>query len=107
MKFASFPKFALLLALAGALALVLTGCGTAIKNTPLTPGNWAFTATSTKSANAFTVGGNLTQTGTSVAGTMYIVGSNCGIDPSQSVKVTGPVNGSQVSLATASTAGQV
>ena len=40
MKFASFPKFALLSLLAGIFALVLTGCG-ASNNLALTQGNWS------------------------------------------------------------------
>lgn len=109
MKFASFPKFALLLALSTLLALGL-GCGSAVKNTALTQGNWAFTATSTTAGKAiaaptFVVGGNLIQSGTNLTGTMYISQSGC-IAP-QFVSFTGTVKDKDVTLTSANFGGQV
>jgi hypothetical protein len=120
MKVSSFSKFALLSLLVGVLALALTGCGSSSSNNlALTPGNWSVTATSTsagvivhnnvhrdvESGNIFYIGGNLAQTGSSVAGTMYAVGS-C-IDSSQAITFTGTVEGNNVTLTSASAGGQV
>ena len=105
MKFASFPKFALLSALAGVFALVLTGCG-ASNNLALTQGNWSMTATPSGGAATFYIGGNLTQSGTSVVGTMYVVNSLC-YSPSQTVAFTGTVKGNNVTLTSASVGGEV
>jgi hypothetical protein len=104
MKFASFPKFALLSLLAGVFALVLTGCG-ASNNLALAPGNWSMTAT-TSGAPTFYIGGNLTQSGTKLAGTMYVANSLC-YSPSQTVAFTGTVNGSKVTLTSDSVGGEV
>jgi hypothetical protein len=104
MKFASFPKFALFSLLAGVLALVLTGCG-ASSNLALTQGNWSMTATPSAGAN-FYIGGNLTQSGTNLVGTMYVVKSNC-YSPSQTVAFTGTVKGNNVALTSASVGGEV
>jgi hypothetical protein len=104
MKFASFPKFALLSLLAGVFALILTGCG-ASSNLALTQGNWSMTAT-TSGAPTFYIGGNLTQSGTNLAGTMYVAGSLC-YSPSQTVAFTGTVKGSKVTLTSASVGGEV
>jgi hypothetical protein len=117
MKFSSFSKFALLSLLAGALALALTGCGST-NNLALTQGNWSVAATSTSAGfvarnnvtrnveanNVFSIGGNLTQTGSSLAGTMYVTGS-C-IDSSQAISFTGTVKGDKVTL-TSSSASEV
>jgi hypothetical protein len=104
MKFASFPKFALFSLLAGVLALVLTGCG-ASSNLALTQGNWSMTAT-TSGAPTFYIGGNLTQSGTNLVGTMYVINSNC-YSPSQTVAFTGTVKGNNVALTSASVGGEV
>jgi hypothetical protein len=104
MKFASFPKFALLSVLAGVFALVLSGCG-ASSNLNLTQGNWSMTAT-TSGAPTFYIGGNLTQSGTNLVGTMYVISSNC-YSPSQTVAFTGTVKGSTVTLTSASVGGEV
>jgi hypothetical protein len=110
MKLASFPKFALLALLAGVFALALNGCG-ASNNLALTPGNWSITATPTAAANIansnFDIGGNLTQNGSSLAGTMSVVGSpNC-FAPSQTVTFTGTVKGTNVTLTSESVGGEV
>jgi hypothetical protein len=108
MRFASFPKFALLSLLAVCFALALSGCGSnSASNLALTPGNWSVTATPSGGA-AFYIGGNLTQTGNNLAGTMYVVNSNttC-FNPSQQVAFTGTVSGNKVTLTSASTVGQV
>ncbi len=107
MKFASFPKFSLL-SLAGVLALALAGCG-GNNNLGLTPGNWAFSASSTAagkaSATTFALGGNLTQSGANLTGTMYITQSLC-IVP-QFIAFTGTVKGKNVTLTSESFGGQV
>lgn len=106
MKFASFPKFALLALLAGVFALALTGCG-ASNNLALTPGNWSMTAVpSSGAAGTFYIGGNLTQTGTSLAGTMSVVSSLC-FSSSQIVTFTGTVKGKNVTLTSANVGGEV
>lgn len=104
MKFASFPKFALSSLLAGVFALALTGCG-ASNNLALTQGNWSMTATPS-GGGTFYVGGNLTQTGSSVAGTMYVVSSGC-FSSSTPVPFNGTVKEKKVTLTSASVEGQV
>jgi hypothetical protein len=105
MKFASFPKFALFSLLAGVFALILTGCG-ASSNLALTQGNWSMTATPSAGAT-FYIGGNLTQSGTNLAGTMYVISfPNC-YSPSQTVAFTGTVKGKNVTLTSNSVGGQV
>jgi hypothetical protein len=106
---ASSPQFAVFVTLLGLLATLLTGCGVATKNVALIQGNWSVSATSTKSANTILIGGNLTQSGSGLSGTMYITGSDvtCNFDPSKSVRMTGTVNGSNVALSSESIGGQV
>jgi hypothetical protein len=104
MKFASFPKFALLSLLAAVFALVLTGCG-ASNNLALTQGNWSMTATKS-GGSVFYIGGNLTQSGTNLAGTMYVVNSLC-YSSSQTIAFTGTVKGNKVTLTSASVGGEV
>jgi hypothetical protein len=105
MKFTCFPKFALLSVLAGVFALILTGCG-ASSNLALTQGNWSMTATPSAGAT-FNIGGNLTQSGTNLAGTMYVIGfPNC-YSSSQTVAFTGTVKGKNVTLTSGSVGGQV
>jgi hypothetical protein len=104
MKFASFSMFAVLSLLAGMVAL--SGCG-ANNNLALTPGNWSMTAVpSSGAAGTFYIGGNLTQNGSSLAGTMYFVSSNC-ITSSQTVTFTGTVKGKSVTLTSDSVGGEV
>ena len=105
MKFASFPKFSLLSLLAGVLALALAGCG-GTSNLALTQGNWLVTAVSGGSAGTFVIGGNLTQSKSTLSGTMYVTGSLC-FDSSQSVTMTGTVKGNKVTLISAAVKGQV
>jgi hypothetical protein len=108
MKFASFPKFAVLFAIAGALTLSLSGCGAAVSKLALTEGNWAFSATSTakfESAPSFVIGGNLTQSGDNLTGTMFIDHTSC-ITP-QTVIFTGTVKDKNVTLTSQSFSGQV
>jgi hypothetical protein len=109
MKFASFPKFALLLPIASILTVALAGCG-GTSNLALTQGNWAFIASSTAPGKAvssptFVVGGNLTQSGANLTGSMYVSQSGC-IVP-QFVGFTGSVKGKNVTLTSASFGGQV
>jgi len=104
----SFPKFALLLMVAGVFALMLAGCGGS-NTLGLTQGNWAFSATSTAAAQiagpTFVVGGNLTQSGGNLTGAMYVTQSGC-IVP-QFVNFTGTVKGKNVSLTSETFGGQV
>jgi hypothetical protein len=104
MKFSSFPRFSVLSLLAGVFALALAGCG-GTSNLALTQGNWSVTAISSGSVGTFYIGGNLTQNKSTLSGMMLVVGS-C-IDPSQSVAFTGTVDGKNVTLASASSSGQV
>jgi hypothetical protein len=73
MKFAAFPKFLLLAALAS--ALTRTGCGftsSAYSGSAPTAGNWSFVATSTVTSGQVShLGGNLTVSGNSVSSTMH------------------------------------
>jgi hypothetical protein len=91
------------------MALVLTACPamTDGPQTTLTPGNWSVTATSSNSeVGTFKVGGNLTQSGNALSGSMYVVGSMC-FDVSQPVAFTGTVSGTDVTLTSADVNGQV
>jgi hypothetical protein len=105
MNFASFSKVALLSVLAGMVAL--SGCG-ASNNLALTPGNWSMTAAPNGAVanNNFYIGGNLTQSGTNLTGTMSFVGSLC-ISPSQIVTFTGTIKGTNVTLTSASVGQEV
>jgi hypothetical protein len=109
MKFAIVPR--ILLTLATTLALALAGCGfgSKDKNPTLTAGNWSIQATSTNSANTFSIGGKLSQSGSGVSGKMYITGADpgCNIDPSQAVTMTGTASGTSVAISSATIAGQV
>ena len=71
----------------------------------LTQGNWSMAATSNGSAGSFNIGGNLSQSGSSLAGTMYVVGS-C-ISTSEQVAFTGSVSGNNITLASSGGSGQV
>jgi hypothetical protein len=108
MKFENFPKFASLSLMAGFLTLALAGCGGS-SNLGLTQGNWAFSASSTTLATisgpTFVVGGNLTQSGNNLTGTMYVTQSGC--IPQQFVNFTGTVKGKNVTLTSASFGGKV
>jgi hypothetical protein len=127
MKFAS-TQFAFLSVLAAVFTMALAGCG-ASDNVALTQGNWSVAATSSgdaishnaqnhnaqthnglflaNSSATFYIGGNLTQNGGHLTGTMYVVGSEC--FNSAGVAVTGTVSGNNITLTTdsPSLAGQV
>lgn len=95
--------------LLGTMSVVLAGCPamTDSPQTTLTPGNWSVTATSANpSIGAFYVGGNLTQNGSSLSGSMYVAGSLC-FDVSVPVSFTGTVNDDQVTLTSSAVDGQV
>jgi hypothetical protein len=101
MKFSGVLKFVALASVAGVLTLTLFGCGAAVSNTSFTQGNWAFTATSTAAAIAassptFVLGGNLTQSGATLSGTLSVGNSLC-ISP-QTLSFTGTVKGSDITL---------
>jgi hypothetical protein len=103
MKSARFPRIVSSSTLF-ALAL-LVGCGGA-SNLVLAPGNWAVTAVSSGGNGTYYIGGNLTQSGSNVLGTMHVVNSLC-FDVSQQLAFTGTVKGKQVTLTSASYQGQV
>lgn len=107
MKFASFLKFAFSALLAGALVLALAGCG-ATSNLNLTPGNWSMAATPAGGGanSVFYIGGNLTQSGANLTGTMEFISSTC-YSFSQIVSFTGTVKGSNVTLTSANVGGEV
>lgn len=96
-------------ALLGTVAIVLPGCP-AMTDSPqvtLTSGNWSVTAISSNPAvGTFHVGGNLTQSGSALSGSMYVVGSLC-FDVSQPVSFTGTVSGTTVTLTSTTVNGQV
>lgn len=122
MKLVTLTKLASA-SLAAIFAVALVGCGSD-SNLTLTQGNWSIAATSNGDgpthngkkhdgkikSNAsqadFYIGGNITQTGSNVAGTMYIVGSDC-LDSSSGIAFTGTVKGTQVTLTSPSLEGQV
>jgi hypothetical protein len=121
MKLVTLTKLASA-SLAAIFAVALVGCGSD-NNLTLTQGNWSIAATSNGDAARhnskkhksqiksnvsadFFVGGNITQTGSNVAGTMYIVGSDC-LDSSSGIAFTGTVKGTQVTLTSPSLEGQV
>jgi hypothetical protein len=112
MKSASFLKFALLPLLVGVFIVALAGCGSS-DNIAMTQGNWSFVATSnanSRQGNALSssiyVGGNLTQTGSNLAGQMYIFNSDC-FDFSQEADFTGKVDGNKITFTSPSIDGQV
>lgn len=107
MKFAAFSKFLVLALTAGVLALSGCGATSSGNNLALTPGNWSMTVTSSGAAGTFYIGGNLTQTGTTLAGTLQFIGSAGCFPPSAPVDFTGIVNGKNVTLTSANVAGQV
>jgi hypothetical protein len=97
-------KFAFLSVLASVGVLALIGCGSS-NNLNLTQGNWSVTATSTGGAGTYYIGGNLTQSGSTLSGSMYVI-SSC-INSSQAIAFTGTVNGKTVTLTSPSASGQV
>ena len=95
--------------LSAVMALILSSCqSVSVFPAPsLTRGNWAVTATSSDPAvGTIRLGGNLVQSGSSLSGSMFVVGSLC-FDVSQAVSFTGTVRGKQVTLTSATVAGQV
>jgi hypothetical protein len=92
-----------------ALILVFTGCQalSGSSDAALARGNWALAATSSNPAvGTIRVGGNLSQSGRTLSGSMYVVGSLC-FDVSQPLSFTGTVKGKQVTLTSATVSGQV
>lgn len=98
------------------LWLLTLGCGggsSANPPTPSTPsfasGNWVITVGSTILTGITYVGGNLTQSGTSVSGIMHVHGSSCyDLDLMTDIPVSGSVDSSGAfTLASSSVSGQV
>jgi hypothetical protein len=105
---ATFTRFWWFL-MPGTLAIALTGCGGIASSdiAALTQGNWSVTAQSSNSNTpVFNVGGNLTQVGQALSGTMHVAGSPC-FDVSQPVLFTGNLVARQVTLTSAEVNGQV
>jgi hypothetical protein len=110
MKFSAFLKFIAMATVATFLTLSLVGCGSSTHNTAFTQGNWAFTATSTDTASkisdsSFVLGGNLTQSGNALSGTLTVNNSGC-IEP-QTLSFTGTVKGTDITLTSAAFDGNV
>lgn len=111
MKLASFPKFAGSLLLIGIITLALAGCGSTVSNMAVTQGNWAFSAISTAPAKVqgiattFLLGGNLTQSGSTLSGTLSVQQDNCISD--QTLSFTGTVKGKDITLTSAAFDGNV
>jgi hypothetical protein len=103
MKSARFPRFVLSSTLF-AFALLLVGCG-GTSNLALTPGNWGVTMVSSNPATGtFYVGGNLTQSGTTVSGKLSASNSLC-FSPSPALTFSGTVKNKQVTLTSAPDSG--
>jgi hypothetical protein len=103
MSFRRWLQFGLSLLAAGILAVSFTGCSNS-KSFFLTQGNWAFSATSS-SGPPFVIGGNVTQSGQVVSGTVHISGSTC-FDVSEAISISGTLNGSSLVLQVPSSSGQ-
>jgi len=104
--------------------LVLSGCGGGkITGSPLSPtpgatsnppppgvsaaGNWQFSTTSTVAGMPpLAIAGIITVSGSSVSGTVHVSGSNC-FDRLTTMGLTGTLTGGNLSLTSASVAGQV
>ena len=69
--------------------------------------NWQFSATSTVSGMpSLTIAGGITQSGSSVSGTVHVDGSSC-FDRLTAISLTGTVTGDNISLTSTPVAGQV
>jgi len=95
------------------LCTLLTGCGggNSSNSNPsafsIQAGNWNVNASSTFApGNNFIVGGNLTQSGSSISGVMHINNSPCFILASD-VPVSGSISGQTVTLSSAASVGPV
>jgi hypothetical protein len=94
--------------------LLLSGCGggsgtpaptpTPVPQLALTSGNWDFAAVSS-SGPSFLIGGNVVQTGTSVAGGVRVINSAC-FTPSTPVPVSGTISGQTATVTSAAVASQ-
>jgi hypothetical protein len=95
------------------LCTLLSGCGGGGNSSSnpsafsIQAGNWNVNASSTAApGNSFIVGGNLTQSGSSISGVMHIVNSAC-FDLTTDVPVSGSVSGQTVTISSAAILGQV
>jgi hypothetical protein len=83
------------------------GGGGGTHDATITSGNWYIVATSTAVAGQKSyVGGNLTQSGTTISGTMHVDNSSC-YDLLTDVPMTGTISGSNVNLTSSSVNSQV
>jgi hypothetical protein len=69
-------------------------------------GNWQFSTTSTAGMPPATIAGSVAQSGVSVSGAVHVDGSNC-FDHLTTIGLTGTLTGSDISLTSASVAGQL
>ena len=93
-----------LFAASALLCTLLSGCGGGNSSNPsafsIQAGNWNINASSTAGGNDFIIGGNLTQSGSSISGVMHIVHSAC-FNLTTDVPVSGSVSGRVVTLTSA------
>jgi len=95
--------------------VLLVGCGGKAALTPQTPtgqnlnmaGNWQVSTASTVSGGPpLAIGGSISQSGNSLSGLVHIDGSNC-FDRSTTVGLAGTLTGTNATLTSGSTDGQV
>ena len=105
-------RFAVLLA--GLALLVLAGCGMSSQPQPLPSGNWLIVTKAATSTFSGALGGNLSQSGTSVTGVLHSIGfSRCYTPPTPAIMVQTniPVSGTfengSLHLVSNSVSGQV
>src|ERR1700757_2276767 len=91
--------------------LLLAGCGSSVSipPAPVYPnitGNWSITAVSSVTNQPVQIGGYLTNNGTSITGTVHLIGSSC-FNISTDVAVTGTITtGGAISITSAAVASQ-
>ena len=93
-----------LFAASALLCTLLSGCGGGNSSNPsafsIQTGNWNINASSTAGGNDFIIGGNLTQSGSSISGVMHFVHAVC-FNLTTDVPVSGSVSGRAVTLTSA------
>ncbi len=96
---------------AALLFFTLAGCGGGGSSTPQTPplsitsGNWDFGVSSVTGTN-FIIGGNVTQSGSAITGTVRVINSTC-IPTTTPVPVSGSVSGQSATVTSANITNQV
>lgn len=104
---------ALNIAIIGALARIVCGCGGGSSSSGSSPafsiqsGNWNISAVSSAGPGSnFSAGGNLSQSGSNISGILHFVGSPC-LDFLTDVPVSGSVSGQKVTLTSPVITGEV